>query len=185
VIDALNQNIPYNQFVTLQLAGDIVPGATDDTRLATAFHRNTMTNTEGGTSDEEFRTAAVKDRIQTTVQGLMGITVQCAQCHTHKFDPISQREYYQLLAVFNQTMDNDQPDETPLLAVTPPSRRDLAMQLDARIKAAEEKLAARPALNTTSAAKRARFVRITGAGLRESHVHDVTITREAPNYPTR
>lgn len=164
VIDALNQNIPYSQFVTLQLAGDIIPGATDDTRLATAFHRNTMTNTEGGTSDEEFRTAAVKDRIQTTVQGLMGITVQCAQCHTHKFDPISQREYYQLLAVFNQTMDDDQPDETPLLAVTPPSRRDLATQLDARIKAAEEKLAARPAQTTTSAAKRARFVRITQPG---------------------
>lgn len=164
VIDAINKNIPYDQFVTLQLAGDIIPGATDDTRLATAFHRNTMTNTEGGTSDEEFRTAAVKDRIQTTVQGLMGITIQCAQCHTHKFDPISQREYYQLLAVFNQTMDNDQPDESPLLAVTPPSRRELAAQLDARIWDAEAKLAAKPQTTTTSSARSARFVRITQPG---------------------
>ena len=164
VIDSLNRNIPYDQFVTLQLAGDIIPGATDDTRLATAFHRNTMTNTEGGTSDEEFRTAAVKDRIQTTVQGLMGITVQCAQCHTHKFDPISQREYYQLLAVFNQTMDNDQPDESPLLAVTPPSRRELAAQLDARIKDAEAKLAARPAQTVSGTSKSARFVRVTQPG---------------------
>ena len=164
VIDSLNRNIPYDQFVTLQLAGDIIPGATDDTRLATAFHRNTMTNTEGGSSDHEFRTAAVKDRIQTTVQGLMGITVQCAQCHTHKFDPISQREYYQLLAVFNQTMDNDQPDESPLLAVTPPSRRDLATQLDTRIKDAEAKLTARPAQPASVTTKGARFVRITQPG---------------------
>ena len=164
VIDSINRNIPYDQFVTLQLAGDIIPGATDDTRLATAFHRNTMTNTEGGTSDEEFRTAAVKDRIQTTVQGLMGITIQCAQCHTHKFDPISQREYYQLLAVFNQTMDNDQPDESPLLAVTPPSRRDLATQLDARIKDAEAKLAAKPQSSGNTSARPARFVRITQPG---------------------
>jgi mono/diheme cytochrome c family protein len=164
VIDSLNRNIPYDQFVTLQLAGDIIPGATDDTRLATAFHRNTMTNTEGGTSDEEFRTAAVKDRIQTTVQGLMGITVQCAQCHTHKFDPISQREYYQLLAVFNQTMDNDQPDESPLLAVTPPSRRDLATQLDARIKDAEAKLAAKPQTIGNTGTRPARFIRITQPG---------------------
>ena len=164
VIDSINRNIPYDQFVTLQLAGDIIPGATDDTRLATGFHRNTMTNTEGGTSDEEFRTAAVKDRIQTTVQGLMGITIQCAQCHTHKFDPISQREYYQLLAVFNQTMDNDQPDESPLLAVTPPSRRDLATQLDARIKDAEAKLAAKPQSAGNTSARPARFVRITQPG---------------------
>ncbi|MFN7830240.1 MAG: DUF1553 domain-containing protein, partial [Armatimonadota bacterium] len=160
----INRNIPYDQFVTLQLAGDIIPGATDDTRLATGFHRNTMTNTEGGTSDEEFRTAAVKDRIQTTVQGLMGITIQCAQCHTHKFDPISQREYYQLLAVFNQTMDNDQPDESPLLAVTPPSRRDLATQLDARIKDAEAKLAAKPQSAGNTSARPARFVRLTQPG---------------------
>ena len=164
VIDAINKNLPYDQFVTLQLAGDIVPGATDDTRLATAFHRNTMTNTEGGTSDEEFRTAAVKDRIQTTVQGLMGITIQCAQCHTHKFDPISQREYYQLLAVFNQTMDNDQPDESPLLAVTPPSRRDLATELDARIKDAEAKLAAKPQTLGNTGTQPARYIRITQPG---------------------
>ena len=115
MIAALNRNLPYDQFTIEQLAGDLIPDATEDQLVATGFHRNTMTNTEGGTDDEEYRVAAVKDRANTTAQVWMGLTLGCAQCHTHKFDPISQREYYQFYGLFNQTEDHDQPDERPTL----------------------------------------------------------------------
>ena len=114
VIAALNRDMPFDQFTIEQLAGDLLPDATTAQRLATAFHRNTLTNEEGGTDDEEFRVAAVKDRVDTTMQVWMGLTMGCAKCHSHKYDPISQKEYYQFYAFFNQTSDNDR--EAPLLA---------------------------------------------------------------------
>ena len=120
VIDALNRNLPYDQFTIEQLAGDLLPNPTLEQRMATAFHRNTMTNTEGGTDDEEFRIEAVKDRVDTTIQVWMGLTMGCAKCHDHKYDPLSQREYYQLFAVFNQTQDKDLPDESPTLEAPRP-----------------------------------------------------------------
>ena len=123
VIDAFNRNLPYDQFTIEQLAGDLLPNPTHDQLIATAFHRNTMTNTEGGTDDEEFRVAAVKDRVDTTIQVWMGLTMGCAQCHTHKYDPITNREYYQLFAIFNQTADADRPDEAPTIQRRRPSRR--------------------------------------------------------------
>jgi hypothetical protein len=115
VIDAFNQNLPYDQFTIEQLAGDLLPDSTVEQKVATAFHRNTMTNTEGGTDDEEFRVAAVKDRVDTTIQVWMGLTMGCAKCHTHKYDPISHAEYYQFYSLFNQTADNDQPNESPTI----------------------------------------------------------------------
>ena len=115
VIEAFNRNLPYDQFTIEQLAGDLLPDPTADQILATAFHRNTMANDEGGTDDEEFRVAAVKDRIETTMQVWMGLTMGCAKCHSHKFDPITQREYYQAYALFNQTEDADRGDEAPLV----------------------------------------------------------------------
>jgi len=115
VIDAFNRNLPYDQFTIEQLAGDLLPEPTLDQRLATAFHRNTLTNTEGGTDDEEFRVAAVKDRVSTTMQVWMGVTAGCAECHTHKFDPISHQEFYRLFAIFNQSADTDRPDDAPRL----------------------------------------------------------------------
>jgi hypothetical protein len=118
VIEAFNRNLPYDQFTIEQLAGDLLPRPKADQILATAFHRNTMANDEGGTDDEEFRVAAVKDRIETTMQVWMGLTMGCAKCHSHKFDPITQREYYQAYAVFNQTEDADRGDEEPR-ALTP------------------------------------------------------------------
>ncbi len=123
VINALNQNMPYDEFTVEQIAGDMLPDPTLEQKMATAFNRNTMTNTEGGTDDEEFRVAAVKDRVDTTLQVWMGLTVGCAKCHSHKYDPISQEEYYQLFAIFNQTRDNDQPDESPTIEV--PRREDV------------------------------------------------------------
>ncbi|MGJ8695594.1 MAG: PSD1 and planctomycete cytochrome C domain-containing protein [Verrucomicrobiaceae bacterium] len=122
VIDAFNTNMPYDRFTIEQLAGDLLPNATQQQILATAFHRNTLSNNEGGTSDEEFRTIAVKDRISTTVNAWMGLTIRCAECHTHKYDPISQKEYYQFYDFFNQTEDNDQKDDRPRIDVLPKGR---------------------------------------------------------------
>src|SRR5262249_32213580 len=96
VIQALNANLPYDRFTIEQLAGDLLPGAPQDALIATGFHRNTLTNTEGGTSPEEFRSAAIVDRVNTTLQVWMGTTIACAQCHNHKYDPFSQKEYFQL-----------------------------------------------------------------------------------------
>lgn len=143
VIAAFNRNLPYDKFTIEQLAGDLLPQPSQEQLVATAFHRNTMTNIEGGTVDEEYRVAAVKDRIATTAQVWMGLTLQCAQCHTHKFDPISQREYYQTFAIFNQTEDSDRKDEAPTLPL-PPTAEDIARKaaLEAAVKDAEEKLAA-------------------------------------------
>lgn len=115
VIRAFNRNLPYDEFVVEQLAGDLLPDTTDEQRLATAFHRNTMTNTEGGTDDEEFRVAAVNDRTHVTFQAFMGLTMGCAKCHNHKYDPITQREYYRTFAIFNQSEDSDKADESPTM----------------------------------------------------------------------
>ena len=128
LIRSLNGNKPYDVFGTELLAGDLSPNPSVEQLTATAFHRNTMTNTEGGTDREEFRTAAVKDRAIVTMQAFTGLTVQCAQCHTHKYDPITQRDFYRLMAIFNQTEDNDQPDERPTMlvgAVNLPVMREL------------------------------------------------------------
>ncbi|MBI5773619.1 MAG: DUF1549 domain-containing protein [Verrucomicrobia bacterium] len=140
VINAFNRNIPYDQFTLEQLAGDLLPDATEEQQVATAFHRNTMTNTEGGTDDEEFRVAAVKDRIAVTVQAWMGLTMGCAQCHTHKFDPITQREYYSMFAIFNQTEDSDKPTEEPTLSLPTPAEREKTKQFNTDIAALETKL---------------------------------------------
>jgi hypothetical protein len=133
VIDAFNRNLPYNEFTLEQIAGDLLPGATRSQRLATAFHRNTMTNTEGGTDDEEFRVAAIKDRVDTTGQVWMGLTIGCAKCHSHKFDPITHEEYYRLYAIFNQTADADRPDEAPVLPAPTPLLEAKVAQIDQRL----------------------------------------------------
>ena len=115
VIDAINANKPFDKFTIEQIAGDQLSNPTQDQLLASAFHRNTLTNDEGGTDKEEFRVAAVVDRVNTTMQVWMGITIGCAQCHNHKFDPISQEEYYRLFAIFNQTEDANTGDDAPLV----------------------------------------------------------------------
>ena len=151
VIDAYNRDLPYDQFTREQLAGDLLPNATTEQILATAFHRNTMVNDEGGTDNEEFRIAAVKDRVDTTLQVWMGLTMGCAKCHSHKYDPISQREYYQFLAYFNQTEDADDSDERPKLA-TPTRAQSLRIeQLNAEIaKLEQQRDAVTPELKATA-----------------------------------
>ncbi len=114
VIDAFNRNVPFDQFTVEQLAGDLLPNPTPEQIYATGFHRNTMNNTEGGTVDEEFRSVAVVDRVNTTMAVWMGTSMACAQCHTHKYDPLTQKEYFSLYAIFNQTEDADRNDESPV-----------------------------------------------------------------------
>jgi mono/diheme cytochrome c family protein len=133
VIDAFQDNVPFDRFGIEQLAGDLLPDATNEQRIATAFHRNSLTNTEGGTDDEEFRVAAVKDRANVTMQVFMGLTFGCAQCHTHKFDPITHDEYYRVFAFFDQTEDADRSDEAPLLALPPREREAEHSELVAEI----------------------------------------------------
>lgn len=105
VIDAHNRDLPFDQFTVEQLAGDLLPQPTRSQLIATAFHRNTLINQEGGSDREQFRVEATMDRVNATGAVWLGLTVGCAQCHTHKFDPITQREYYQLLAFFNSAQD--------------------------------------------------------------------------------
>ena len=112
VIKAINDDMPYDEFTEKQLAGDLLP---KPDYLATAFHRNTMTNDEGGTDNEEFRTEAVKDRVDTTGMVWLGLSLACAKCHTHKYDPVTIDEYYEIYSFFNQTEDNDLPDDSPLI----------------------------------------------------------------------
>jgi Protein of unknown function (DUF1553)/Protein of unknown function (DUF1549)/Planctomycete cytochrome C len=115
LIRAFNNNEPYDRFLTEQIAGDLLPNPSDDQYIATAFHRNTMTNDEGGTDNEEFRTAAVLDRVNTTWEALMGTTFGCVQCHSHPYDPFTHDEYYQFMAFFNDTRDEDTYGDYPLL----------------------------------------------------------------------
>ena len=105
VIDALNRNLPFDQFTIEQLAGDLLPNATLDQRIAAGFNRNTLTNREGGIDLEEFRTEQVLDRTTTLGTVWLGLTVGCARCHDHKYDPIKQREVYQLFACFNSAKE--------------------------------------------------------------------------------
>ena len=140
VIDALNQNMPYDQFTIEQLAGDLLPEPSRDQLLATAFHRNTKTNTEGGTDDEEFRVEAVRDRVDTTMQVWMGLTMGCAKCHSHKYDPITQTEYYQFYAMFNQTEDTDQGSDSPRMPYPTEEETKRLASIDDEIKALQANL---------------------------------------------
>jgi hypothetical protein len=133
VIGALNADLHFDQFTIDQIAGDMLPGPTPSQRVATGFHRNTMLNEEGGIDPLEFRFYAMTDRVGTTASTWLGLTMGCAQCHTHKFDPISHREYYQFMAF----MDNADEPEMPIPQPDIAARR---AELQARIKALEDDL---------------------------------------------
>ncbi|NNE70383.1 MAG: DUF1553 domain-containing protein, partial [Rhodothermales bacterium] len=115
VIQAFNRDLPFDDFTIQQLAGDLLEDSDTEQLIATAFHRNAMTNEEGGTDDEEHRIAAVVDRVNTTWEVWQGTTMSCAQCHGHPYDPFRQADYYRSMAVFNNTRDWDQPSEEPVL----------------------------------------------------------------------
>ncbi len=107
VINALNRDLPYDQFIIQQIAGDELPNATQEQKVATGFLRNSMVNEEGGIDPEQFRMEAMFDRMEAIGKGILGVTIQCAQCHNHKFDPTKQKEYYQILAFLNSTHESN------------------------------------------------------------------------------
>ncbi|MBM4022774.1 MAG: DUF1553 domain-containing protein [Planctomycetes bacterium] len=147
VIRACDANMPFDEFTIRQIAGDLLPEATVEDRIATGFHRNTLTNSEGGTIDEEFRVAAVVDRVNTTMSTWMGTTMACAQCHDHKYDPLSQREYFGLYAVLNQTADADRPGEEPVSPCYAPAQEGRRRQLAEEVAAIARRVpAARPGM---------------------------------------
>ncbi len=134
VIRALNSDMSFAQFTVEQLAGDLLPNPTNDQLIATAFHRNTMTNNEGGTQDEEFRNAAIVDRVNTTMAVWMGTTIACAQCHSHKYDAITQQEYFQLFALLNNTADADRRNEEPILSLFTPDEEQRKSELQQQVE---------------------------------------------------
>ena len=144
VISALNHDMPFNQFTLEQLAGDLLPDATISQQIATGFHRNTQINQEGGIDPEQFRIDSVFDRVATTGSVWLGLTIGCAQCHNHKFDPITQKEYYQFFAFFNNqeepslTVYEDGIDAPALQQ----QRKQLVARIDELVKAANEALTA-------------------------------------------
>jgi mono/diheme cytochrome c family protein len=149
VIDAFNRNMPFDQFVIRQLAGDELPNPGIDDMIATSFHRQTQANDEGGTDDEEFRISAVMDRASTTWSALNGVSFNCVQCHSHPYDPIRHNEYYKFMAFFNTqrdadiAFDNARPDDWPILDVpTDKARYGEAYRLQRHIHATRAKLVA-------------------------------------------
>lgn len=145
VIDAFNQDLPFDQFTIHQLAGDLLPNPTEEQRLSTAFHRNTMNNDEGGTDDEEFRVAAVIDRVNTTWEIWQGTTMACVQCHSHPYDPLVHKDFYGAYAFFNQTADVDRTDEYPNLLSFPKPVKSKLVEYAKRVG-----VAASPALDSES-----------------------------------
>ena len=140
VIEAFNSNKAFDEFTIEQLAGDLLEEPTLDQRLATAFHRNTMVNTEGGTDNEEFRVLAVKDRAKTTAQVWMAMTLGCSECHDHKYDSLSQQEFYSFYAIFNQTADADADDDSPRIEVPTMEQRSLQAEIETRLELARAEL---------------------------------------------
>ncbi len=139
VIRSLNANKHFDRFTLEQIAGDLLDDADDDDLIGSAFHRNTMTNNEGGTSDEEFRNAAVVDRVNTTMAVWMGTSMACAQCHNHKYDPITQQDYFRLFAVLNNTADADLKDESPVFEIFTPTEMQERKKLQTEITEIETK----------------------------------------------
>ena len=140
VIDAFNSDVPYDRFLTEQLAGDLLPNPSEEQIIATAFHRNTQANDEGGTDDEEFRTYAVIDRLSTTFDAVEGTSIGCVQCHGHPYDPFVNREFYQLLAFFDNTADADREDEAPTRRFYGRDSSERASVLQQRIASTERQL---------------------------------------------
>lgn len=142
VIRAFNEDKPFDEFTIEQLAGDLLPNPTEDQLAATAFHRNTMNNDEGGTNDEEFRVAAVLDRVGTTYEVWQSTTMACVQCHSHPYDPIRHEEFYQSLAFFNNSRDEDTHDEEPRLRFYSPEQKSEIESVLAWVKENESEKAA-------------------------------------------
>ncbi len=134
VINAFNRDLPYNQFVIEQIAGDMLPGATQDQLVATGFLRNSMLNEEGGVDPEQFRMDAMFDRMDAVGKSVLGLTIACCQCHNHKFDPITQEEYYQLFAFLNNAHESSRVAYAPQEQMRISEIRQQMAALEAKLK---------------------------------------------------
>jgi len=147
VIEAFNTNKPYDQFTVEQLAGDLLPNATREQKIATGFNRNHPINFEGGAIPEEYLTAYVADRVDTTATAFLGLTLRCAQCHDHKYDPFTQKDYYQLFAYFNNNddvgLDGTQGNARPFIKAPYPEQEQRLSALESQLKALEGQIAAK------------------------------------------
>jgi hypothetical protein len=183
VIRAFNRDLPFDQFTIEQIAGDMLDDPSRDQLIATGFHRNTMTNTEGGTDDEEFRHAAIVDRVNTTMQVWMGMTFGCAQCHTHKYDPFTHEEYYRVFALLNQSQDTDQPDNTPTISTATETQAARVEELKRAIAELSQEGAA-PSPDLAEDAKKLEALNAEHAEL-EKLVVQTPIMRELPAEQAR
>ena len=146
VVQAFNGNLPYDKFITWQLAGDLLPAASHAQRVATGFLRNNPTSNEGGIIDEDYRIKYLIDRVNTTSTAFLGLTMECAQCHDHKFDPMSQREYYQLAGFFNSLVGrgNTKGATSPTLRLLSPGQEKRITEIDSELKSVDETLQDNP-----------------------------------------
>ncbi|MBX3747272.1 MAG: PSD1 domain-containing protein [Verrucomicrobiae bacterium] len=194
VIRAFNDDLPFDRMTVEQLAGDLLPDASLDQRVATGFHRNTQINQEGGIDPEQFRIESVVDRVNTTATAYLGLTVACAQCHDHKFDPISHREYFQLFAFFNNQDEPGLPLPNPAQQAALADHRRHVSELEAALAAlaeheAEDVATRRQALERQLAALRRKAPPVTTtmvlterAEPRESYIHiQGDFTRRGPD----
>lgn len=182
VIEAFNRNLPFDRFTTEQLAGDLLPEATLDQKVASGYIRSNMSTGEGGAIVEEYQAKYTFDRTETTSTIWMGLTLTCARCHTHKYDPISQREYYGLFAFFNtlneSVMDGNRPNPDPFLKVPIPEQMRRQGELNRLLTDGEAKLdAPSPVLDQAQAAWQATWNRKLNAGWTTLRPHFVQSTR--------
>jgi mono/diheme cytochrome c family protein len=176
VIDAFNQNLPFDEFTIDQIAGDLLPNATPEQRIASGFNRNHMINFEGGAIPEEYHAAYIVDRVSTTSTVWLGLTVACAQCHDHKFDPISQREFYQLYAFFHNVpekgLDGNQGNAAPMLPLPTPEQAATQRILETQIEALQQL--------SSEAAEDKVLKEATAGELKKLEEERTTVVREIP-----
>ena len=187
VIHAFNDNKSYDQFITEQIAGDLLPDATDDQILATAFNRLHPQKVEGGSVPEEFRTEYVADRSQTFATAFLGLTMECCRCHDHKYDPLSQREYYQMFAFFN-TIDEaglysyfTPSVPTPTLRVSDANQKQQLAMLQAAVVTAEKELSAVTATETDARKRLAELIPKNGELIPDQVAHLDFEKQRGPN----
>lgn len=174
VVKAINDNMPYDQFTIWQLAGDLLPNATREQKLATGFNRNHMINGEGGRIAEETRVENVMDRVETTSTVWLGLTMGCSKCHDHKFDPLTMRDYYALYDVFNQTSEDGKGrsgQAAPAMDISTPAELERAQKAGEKVNAIAEEV---------EAFELKKFPRPAGKPLTESDA--IKLSGNLPNY---
>lgn len=195
VVDAYNRNLPFDQFTVWQLAGDLLPNATREQKLASGFNRNHMINYEGGAIPEEYLVEYAVDRVEATSNTWLGLTMGCARCHDHKYDPIKQKEFYQFFAFFNnvadQGLDGKKGNAEPLLRLSTPEQEAKLAELDASVKSLEKSLAPEAITAQQAAWEKTRLAMLAApsrdgllAGLLVHYEFDGNLSDSSGHYQT-